>query len=317
MKTRSINRFITVTGSGMYCADGDFYLDPSRPVPNAIVTHAHADHATRDSGTIYCTPPTRMLMMSRYRNKLFSRFQDVEYRRTIQLGKVKVTFFSAGHMLGSCQVRMEHEGITYLYTGDFKTQPDASVEPFEAVAADVLITETTFANPDFIHPEPGREIQKIRTIDSPILIGAYVMGKAQRISRLLAEHCSDRKIFVHPEVGRFHSVYRDAGMDLGEWNPYRRKDFLASDGAICIVPPPGLLRYTRLSQVHRMFATGWKKSPVPCDSILQISDHADWTELLDVIGKVNPRQIFTLHGDGSYLKKHLEQSAVEVHLLDR
>ena len=258
-----------------------------------------------------------MLMMSRYRNKLISRFHEIGYRQTIQLGKVKLTFFSAGHMLGSCQVRMEHEGITYLYTGDFKTQPDASAEPFEAVAADVLITETTFANPDFIHPESGQEIQKIKSIDRPILIGAYVMGKAQRITRLLTEHCSDRKIFVHPEVGRFHSVYREAGMDLGDWSHYRRKEFLASDGAICIVPPSGLLRYTRHSEVYRMFATGWKNSPVSCDGILRISDHADWTELLAVINQVNPRQIFTLHGDGSHLKRHLENSAVEVHLLDR
>jgi putative mRNA 3-end processing factor len=296
--------------------EGDFYLDPSRPVPNAIVTHAHADHATRNSGTIYCTPGTRMLMRARYRGKIASRFVDLEYRQPVQLGRVKVTVFPAGHMLGSCQVRMEHEGTVYLYTGDFKTQADASSEPFEAVKADVLITETTFAHPDSIHPKAEVEIQKILSIDGPVLIGAYVMGKAQRITRLLSKHCPERKIYVHPEVGRFHSVYGEAGMELGDWAHYRRKEFLTTEGALCIVPPSALSRYGRAAGVHRMFATGWKKSPIPCDSVLQISDHADWKELLDVVKQVNPRQIYTLHGDGTHLKKHMESSPVEVFLLD-
>jgi len=241
---------------------------------------------------------------------------DVEYGKPIEMGRVKVSLHPAGHMLGSCQVRMEHQGTVYLYTGDFKTQSDSSAEPFELVKADVLITETTFANPDYIHPEAEAEIQKIRNIDGLLLIGAYVMGKAQRITRLITRHCPERTVFVHPEVGRFHNVYRESGMELGDWLHYRRKDFLDAKNAICIVPPPALSRYTRASNIHKIFATGWKKSPIPCDSILQISDHADWNELLAVVEQIKPRQIFTLHGDGSHLKRHLENT-VEVFLLDR
>lgn len=316
MKVRSVNNFINVTKSGLYCAAGDFYLDPRKRVHKAIVTHAHADHAVPNSGNIYCTRNTKNLMLARYGNKVLSRYHLTEYRDTIAFNDVKVTFFSAGHMLGSCQVLMEFEGLRYLYTGDFKTQPDESAGSFDPVAADVLITETTFADPSVKHPDVKEEVERINTISQQIIIGAYAMGKAQRINRLLSNHCRDRAVFVHPQICRFHKVYEEAGVEIGKWQTYRRKEYIDSGNGVFIAPPSELRRYSRSGNVHRMFATGWKKSWFACDSILQISDHADWFDLLDVIDKVKPKQIFTLHGDGTHLKKHLENTAMQVEILD-
>jgi putative mRNA 3-end processing factor len=121
------------------------------------------------------------------------------------LNDVTITFFPAGHILGSAQILMEHEGIRYLYTGDFKTQPDDSCEGIEYVKADVLITETTFADPEYEHPEAEKEIGRLNDIsETPVMIGAYSIGKAQRITQLLSKNSPNRKIFIHREIARFH-----------------------------------------------------------------------------------------------------------------
>jgi putative mRNA 3-end processing factor len=305
--SHTIENFISKTASGLYCAAGDFYIDPKRKVHKALVSHAHSDHAVPNSGNIYSTAATRKLMMSRYKNFIRSRFHDVSYRNSFQLNDVKITFYPAGHILGSAQILMEYEGRRFLYTGDFKIQEDNSCEKFELVKADVLITETTFAHPDYAHPESSSEIKRLSAvIEQNVMLGAYSIGKAQRLTQLISTHCPEKKILVQNEIAQYHKVYEGAGINLGKWEVYNRDEFKRESGYVYIVPPNWLSRNRSNKNVYRAFATGWKKYFFNCDAILHVSDHADWNDILTLIDKVQPQKIYTLHGDGSHLKEHLK-----------
>lgn len=305
--SHSIENFLSHTPIGLYCAAGDFYIDPKRKVHKALISHAHGDHAAPNSGNIYATIGTRKLMMSRYKDMLRSRFHDVGYRQSFQLNDVKITFYPAGHILGSAQILMEYDDRRFLYTGDFKIQEDSSCEGFELVEADVLITETTFAHPDYSHPESSTEIKRLNEVtEQNVMLGAYSIGKAQRLTRLISEHCPEKKILVQSEIARFHKVYENAGINLGRWEIYTREEFKHEAGCVYIVPPSWLSRNRRNKNVYKAFATGWKRHNSYCDAILHVSDHADWSDILTLINKMEPKKIYTLHGDGSHLKEHLK-----------
>lgn len=138
--------FLVRTNGGLFCRYGDFYLDPVDPVKHAVISHGHGDHATPGHEFAYCTPPTYLFMESRFAKIYLPQTQQISFHQPFQLGEVTLTFLPAGHILGSAQVLMEHRGIRYLYTGDYKLQPDPTCEAFEGTKAHVLITESTFAN---------------------------------------------------------------------------------------------------------------------------------------------------------------------------
>ncbi len=302
----SVNNFLSYTSTGLYCAEGDFYIDPKRPVHKALISHAHGDHATPNSGAIYATTATKKIMNRRFKNSVRSQFNEIQFRETFYMNEVAVTYYPAGHMLGSAMILMEYKNEKYLYTGDFKMQADESCEPFESIKADYLITETTFAHPDYAHPDPVEEIKKLNEINSQnILLGAYAVGKAQRLTQLAAKYCSEKKLLVHNEIVKFHEVYEQSGVDLGVWERYTRQEFKKETNCIYILPPNWFHRYSK-NDLYKVFATGWKHASVKCDSVLSISDHADWNDLLKMIDMTQPKIVFTLHGDGTHLKEHLK-----------
>ena len=144
--------FVTLTPQGLYCKAGDFYLDPVMPAPVAIISHAHADHAIGGNDNVFATSATFAFMELRYGKNAGKNKHVISYRQKFHIKDVEITFFPAGHILGSAQILMNYQGISYLYTGDIKLQTDATCEPAQFVAADVLITETTFADPKVAHP---------------------------------------------------------------------------------------------------------------------------------------------------------------------
>ncbi len=311
----SVNNFLSYSSIGLYCEAGDFHIDPKRPVPKALISHAHGDHATPNSGSIYTTVPTRQIMNRRFKNSMRSLFHEVRFREPFYMNEVVVTFFPAGHMLGSAQVLMEYKKEKYLFTGDFKLQKDDSCEALEFVKTDYLITETTFAHPQYTHPDPIEEIQKLNELGSQnILLGAYAVGKAQRLTQLVSKYCSGKKLLVHNEIVKFHEVYEQAGIELGEWERYTRRGFKQETNCIYILPPNWFNRH-RENESYKVFATGWKNPFLKCDSVLRISDHADWNDLLILIDKTKPKIIFTLHGDGSHLKEYFKDT-IDVLLLN-
>ncbi|MFM9027771.1 MAG: MBL fold metallo-hydrolase [Bacteroidota bacterium] len=311
-----IGSLLSYEKSGLFSSIGGFHIDPSRKVSVALVSHAHGDHALPNHEVIYCTNETWAIMEHRYGSALKARHEPVSFGEPFNLGDVIVTFHAAGHILGSAQILMEFNGERYLYTGDFKTQHDPTCEKYETVRCDYLITETTFAHPDYSHPEPELALAELLDENVPLVIGAYSVGKAQRITRLLHDLAPYRNVHVHPMLMGYHSVYEKAGIELGNWRPYARKDFMRDSDGVLLLPPGIFIRYDRHPGALKVFATGWKKSYYRCDRVLPISDHVDWIGLIKVIADSGARTIFTLHGDGSLLRDHLNGSGKEVVLLE-
>jgi putative mRNA 3-end processing factor len=268
-----------------------------------VISHAHADHAFSGNNSVYCTQATAAFMQLRYGKNAAATFLIARYHGPFKIEGVTVTFIPAGHMLGSAQVLMEYEGVSYLYTGDYKVQPDPTCEPLEWVQADVLITESTFANPDVIHPDPVVEIKKLNDIKINILLGAYGLGKSQRLINLINTYAPQKKILVHHKIAPINAIYVNLGFPPGKSQIYGRKLMKNQEEFVYIVPPFTFDSYIRATGVKRLFASGWKNLQVNGQDTLFISDHVDWNDILLTIDKTKPKQVWTLHGDGRHLQK--------------
>jgi len=295
--------FVYFDTNGLYCKYGDFYIDPVQPVKNAVISHAHADHAKSNNHTVYCTAATFAFMQLRYGKNAAAQSHIIGYDQPFTIGSVKLTLIPAGHMLGSAQVLMEYEGIRYLYTGDYKLQPDNTCEPLEWIKTDVLITESTFADPEITHPDPVVEIKKLNDIKINILLGAYGLGKSQRLISMINQYAPQKKILVHYKIAPINAIYEKMGFPPGRYEHYSRKLMKNQDEFVYIVPPFTFDAYIRATGVKRLFASGWKNLQVNAQDTLVISDHVDWNDILLTIKNTEPRQIWTLHGNGLHLKK--------------
>ncbi|MXV52501.1 MBL fold metallo-hydrolase [Pedobacter sp. HMF7647] len=301
--------FLQFNEYGLYCLAGDFYLDPSKPVKNAVISHAHADHAVAGNTNVWCTPETAAIMRHRYKKNAGANFNERNYGDEFMINGVRIRFLSAGHMLGSAQVLMTYQGTKYLYTGDLKLQADKTCVPVEWETADVLITETTFAHPEVKHPDVTSEIGKLREIKYNILLGAYALGKSQRLINLINEHVPEKKILVHHSILPINKIYESFNFHPGVYQPYDRKLMkAANEGYIYIVPPLTFNSYFRAVNVLRIFASGWKSLQQRNDAELFISDHVDWDDILDTVETVRPTEIWTLHGNGNFLREHYANS---------
>ncbi len=312
-----IDDFLVLDACGLYCKTGDFYLDPQQPVPCAVISHAHGDHAIRGNHTIYCTKATAAIMELRYKKNAGKEFLIYPFSSSFEINAVKITFIPAGHIIGSAQVLMEYGEVKYLYTGDYKLQQDSTCEPIEFVRADVLITETTFADPKVQHPDPVNEIKKFNGSTHNVLLGAYALGKAQRLISLINEHCPNRKVLVHHAILPITKLYESYGFNVGIYELYNRK-LMKQPGQnyVYIVPPMTFNSYFRARNVVRVFASGWKDLQQNNDMKLYISDHVDWNDIITMIEEVKPQLIWTLHGDGNHLKKYYENK-LPIKLLNR
>ena len=299
-----LDDFVCFDANGLYCKYGGFYIDPQQPVKLAIISHAHADHAISGNSVVYCTGATAAFMQLRYGKNAAKEFNIAGYHQPFIIGGVQITLIPAGHMLGSAQVLMEYRGIKYLYTGDYKLQPDATCEPIEWVKADVLITESTFADPEVIHPDPIAEIQKLNNIKINIMLGAYGLGKSQRLINLITEYAPQKTILIHHRIIPLNAVYEKMGFSPGKYQLYSRKLMKNQQEYVYIVPPFTFDSYSRATGVKRLFASGWKNLQVNQNDTLFISDHVDWNDILQTVEHTKPRQIWTLHGDGNHLRKY-------------
>jgi putative mRNA 3-end processing factor len=303
-----IDDFVLFDENGLYCKYGDFYLDPKQPVATAVITHAHADHAVSGNQNIYATEATIAFMKLRYGKNAGKVIDTVAYNAPFSIGDVQITFIPAGHMPGSAQILMEYQGTRYLYTGDYKLQPDATCEPYQFVKADVLITESTFADPEVLHPDPVEEIKKLNDIKINILLGAYSLGKSQRLIRLINEYAPQKKILVHHRIMPINAIYQKMGFEIGTHQMYGRKLMKTQEEWVYIVPPFTFDSYLRATGVKRLFASGWKNLQVNAQDTLFISDHADWNDIIETIKQTEPKQIWTLHGNGTHLKNYFNNN---------
>lgn len=311
-----LSDFIVQDDIGLFCRYGNFYLDPKMAVPLAVVSHAHGDHAVRGNGQVYCTRPTEAFMRYRYKKNAGDEFHIKVYGESFVLNGVQLTFFSAGHMLGSATVLMEYEDVKYLYTGDYKLEADDTCEPIEFVEADVLITETTFAKSTTIHPDPVAEIKKLNDIPSNIMLGCYALGKSQRLISLINQHCEGKTILLHRNILPLVHLYEQLGVNMGAYQPYDRKVMKHSGGGmIYMVPPMVYNNYFRAVNVVRIFASGWDNLQYQNLVKLYISDHVDWPAILKTIEAVKPTEVWTTHGDGRELQTYF-QDRIAVKMLN-
>ena len=215
---------LSPTPRGLYCAPGDFYIDPPAPVPRALITHGHSDHARAGHGSVMATAETLAIMAARYGEAFAGRTQAATLGETMAIGDVRVTFHPAGHVLGSAQIAVEKDALRIVASGDYKRKADPTCLPFEPVSCDVFITEATFALPVFRHPPAEQEIGKLiaslaQFPERAHLVGAYSLGKAQRVIRTLRDAGYDRTIYLHGAMETLCRLYEALGIALGPLAP--------------------------------------------------------------------------------------------------
>lgn len=312
---------------GLYCAPGDFYIDPVRPVDRAVITHGHADHARAGHGAVLATPETLAIMGERYGAEFTGVRQSLTYGERVSRDGVEVTLVPAGHVLGSAQAVVRWKGLTMVVSGDYKRRRDPTCPAFEPVPCDVFISEATFGLPVFRHPDDGAEIARLlRSVaqfpDRSHLVGAYALGKAQRIIRLLREAGWDQPIYVHGALERLNRLYEQQGVPLGPLLPAttsRKQDFA---GAIVIGPPSALAdRWgRRFPDPVLAFASGWMRVRARArqrgvELPLIISDHADWDELTATVDEIRPGELWITHGREEALARWAELHGVPARAL--
>ena len=292
---------------GLYCAPGDFFIDPVRPVERAVITHGHSDHARAGHEVVLATQATLDIMAERYGEGFAGQTQALAYGETVVRDGVEVSLSPAGHVLGSAQAVVRWGGLTVVVSGDYKRRRDPTCPPFEPVPCDVFVSEATFALPVFRHPPDTEEVGKLlRSLaqfpNRAHLVGAYALGKAQRLIRLLREAGHDRTIYVHGAMERLNALYARHGVDLGPLAPATGAD---SDlaGEIIIAPPSALAeRWSRrFAEPVSAFASGWmgvraRARQRAVELPLVISDHADWDELTATIAELRPAELWITHG---------------------
>jgi putative mRNA 3-end processing factor len=290
---------------GIYVKPADAWVDPSQPKAKALVTHGHADHARGGHGAVWATPETLAIMGVRYGEQ---QERPVAYGETIRVGEVDVSFVPAGHVLGSAQIVLEFKGERVVVTGDYKRRPDPTCEPFVVTPCDVLITEATFGLPVFIHPDTGSEIDRLlhRLHAEPercVLVGAYALGKAQRVITELRGRGHEAPIYYHGALERLCRLYEELGVPLGELKPATGASKDDMKGRIVIAPPSALNdRWSRrLPDPVTAMASGWMRIRQRArqrnvELPLVISDHSDWEELTRTIREVAPREVWITHG---------------------
>ena len=284
------------------------YVDPTGPRERAIITHGHGDHARRGHGAVLASPDTIAVMKTRYGEDCAGSFQALEFGEPLMLDEVEVTLFPAGHILGSAQVRLRYRGETIVITGDYKRLPDPTARAFELVPCDILVTEATFGLPVFQHPRPGDEIRRLlkSVADNPErshLVGAYALGKAQRVMSLLRQAGYEAPIYLHGAMVELTRLYEDRGIGLGPTRLAIEASKAELAGQIVIAPPGAVKdRWSRrLPDPVIAVASGWmsvkqRARQGGVELPLVISDHADWNELRETIAETGAGQVWVTHG---------------------
>jgi putative mRNA 3-end processing factor len=318
---------VTSTSRGLYCAAGDFYIDPWQPVDRAVVTHAHSDHARFGSARYLCAAPG--LAPLRVRLGAESTIEGIPYGNAVDINGVRVSLHPAGHVLGSSQVRIEHGGEVWVVSGDYKLDADPTCEPFDPVRCHTFISESTFGLPIYCWQPPTRLFEGVNawwranaSAKRASVVFAYAFGKAQRI--LASVDASIGPVLVHGAVESLNRAYRQAGVALPETHVVTEMDRgFDPAGALVLAPPsaqstPWLKRFGDYSDA---FASGWMavrgaRRRRAVDQGFTLSDHADWPSLNRAIAESGAERVFVTHGQVAPMVRWLRERGLDAHAME-
>jgi len=294
--------------AGLCCAPGGFHIDPVRPVERAVITHGHSDHARAGHGAVLATQETLDIMRLRYGETFAGTTQAVRCGEELRLGDVSITLHPAGHVLGSAQVAVTCKGIRMVASGDYKDAPDPTCAPFEVVPCDVFITEATFGLPVFRHGDAADEVKKLLASvalfpERAHLVGAYSLGKAQRVIALIRAAGYDAPIYLHGAMEKVTHYYESHGVALGDLRPVKGMKKADLAGTITLAPPSATsdIWTRRFPDPVTAFASGWMRVRARAgqrgvELPLVISDHADWDGLTATIAATGAGEVWVTHG---------------------
>jgi putative mRNA 3-end processing factor len=314
---------ISVTPQGLYCEAGGFHIDPWRPVERALITHAHGDHARGGSRRYLGARAGEGLLHRRLGAD--SEIATLEYGERLRINDVTVSFHSAGHVLGSAQIRVEHRGEVWVISGDYKRAPDPTCEPFEVVRCNTFITEATFGLPIYRWDDTRLVAGDIlrwwdanRAAGRAAVLFCYALGKAQRILGELAR-LTDRPVWVHGAVHGLVQAYREAGVKLLPTQLVSEAEKGTSfAGALVLAPPSagGSTWMRRFGEAETGFASGWmrvrgNRRRRGFDRGFVLSDHADWPDLLRTVADSQAERVLVTHGQTDALARYLREKGVD------
>ena len=318
--TDSKDDLVVARPQGLYCPQGDFYIDPWRPVSHALVTHAHADHARVGHDHYLAADEGRRVLLARLGNVTLD---TLPYGQTLMHRGVKVSFHPAGHVLGSAQVRLEHGGRVWVASGDYKTGLDPTCVPFEPVRCDVFITESTFGLPVFRWAPPQQVFDDINAwwrgnvqAGKASVLYAYSFGKAQRI--LAGIDPSIGPIVTHGAMTALNEAYRASGVALPTTLSAMDATPAELKTALALAPPStqGSAWVKRFGEHSDAFASGWMqlrgtRRRRGLDRGFVLSDHADWPGLLDAVRATQAQRVIVTHGYVEPLVRYFSEQGLQ------
>lgn len=288
----------------------------------ALITHAHADHARQGAARYIATHDSVPILRARLGEAI--NITGVDYGEPLDLGATRVSFHPAGHVLGSAQIRIEHDSSVWVVTGDFKRDPDPTCVPFQVVPCDTFVTEATFALPIYRWPPPDTVAEEIYTwwqtnkaSGKPSVLFCYAFGKAQRVLAELVRF-TDEAVYTHGAVEKLTALYRDAGVRMLPTTPVDLRSRQVYAGELIIAPPgaAGSRWMRRFKSASTGFCSGWmrvrgNRRRRGYDRGFVLSDHADWPGLLSTIEDTGASKILLMHGHADTLVRLLRERGVD------
>lgn len=318
---------LTETPAGLYCEAGDFHIDPWGAVPRALITHAHGDHARPGCDAYLCAE--RSVRVLRRRLSAGVSIDSLPYGTPRRIGGVTVSFHPAGHVLGSAQIRLETPHGTWVVAGDYKRAADPTCEPFEPVACDTFITESTFGLPIYRWDSTADVIADIQAwwnqngaAGRTSVLFCYTLGKAQRLLAELAR-VTDRPVYIHGMMAGMIESYREEGIEMLPVKPVieeggKRRSARSFAGELVLAPlsARGTPWMRRLGDVSDGFASGLMRvrgvrRQRAFDRGFVLSDHADWPALINTVRETGASRILATHGHAEPLARHLRALGYE------
>lgn len=314
-------KFIKFTKKGIYCVPGKFYLDPWYPVDYAVISHGHADHSRWGNKHYLCHQDSKNILLHRLGKDI--SIETLNFNQTKTINGVKVSFFPAGHIIGSVQIKLEYKGKVVVFSGDYKTNPDFITTPFEPVKCHEFITESTFGLPIYSWKEEA-ELQKQlhqwvlnnqKQNKTSVFFG-YSLGKAQRIMSLVD---GIDQVYVHSTINNINQAISKSGIVLPKskliTSDFNKKDIQNK----IVILPPALLGSKLLKKIPNAvtaICSGWmqirgNRRWKGVDAGFAVSDHADWNGLLSAVKATEAQKVYVTHGSQAVFSKYLNEIGIE------